>query len=56
MVILQIDGDGIGTVPSEGDAPIRGDSDSRAGFALQGVPLETRQIDLLGPGRGVERP
>jgi hypothetical protein len=55
MVILQIDGDGIGAIPSEGDAPVPGYPDRPAGFALQRVPVEARQVQLLGPGRGVER-
>ena len=55
MVVLQIDGDGIRAIPSEGDAPVPGDPDGPAGFALQRVPAEARQIDLLGPDRGVER-
>ena len=54
MVILQINCNDIGTVPSEGDAPIGGHSHRPAGFALQRVPIEARQIDLLGAGRGIE--
>jgi hypothetical protein len=56
MVILQIDGDGIGAIPSKGDPPIPRHPDRPARFALQRMPVETRQVQLLGPGRGVERP
>src|SRR5258708_2751334 len=55
MVILQIDGEGIGAVPGEGDASISRHPDRLTRLALQRVPVETRQVELLGPGRGIER-
>jgi hypothetical protein len=45
MVILQIDGDGIGAIPSEGDPPISGHPDRPARLILQRVQVEARQAD-----------
>ena len=56
MVILQIDVNGIGPVSTEGDEPIPGDSDCPSCFALQRMPVEARQVDLLRSGCSVEHP
>jgi hypothetical protein len=47
MVILQIDSDSIGAIPAKGDPPIPRHPDRPAGFALQRVPVEPRQVELL---------
>jgi hypothetical protein len=55
MVVLQIDADGIGAIPAKGDPPVAGNPDRSSRDALQRVPVESRQVQLLGPGRGIER-
>jgi len=51
MVVLQIDGDGIGAIPAKGDPPVSGNPDRPAPDALQRVPIEARQVDVFRPGR-----
>jgi hypothetical protein len=49
MVVLQIDGDGIGAVPCEGDPPVTRYPNRPARLAWRRVPREARQVDLFAP-------
>jgi hypothetical protein len=56
MVVLQIDIDGIGGIPSEGDPPASGDADRPTALAMRGVKKISRQIQLLGARGRVQDP
>jgi hypothetical protein len=56
MVLLEIDTESISGIEFEGDTPRAIDVDRIAGWnkTSQGMKIKTRQIHLLGRGRGIQ--
>ena len=56
MVLLEIDTESISGIGFEGDTPRAIDVDRIAGWnkTSQGMKIKTREIHLLGRGRGIQ--